>query len=54
MPVLAGRLVLPCFMLAAIKIGFERGKPMRLFDHVILLTVEIMVDAKKSKPVAEF
>ena len=43
------RVILHCFMLAAINIWYERGKPMRLFDHTILLTDEILVHAKKTR-----
>ena len=41
------RLNLHCIMLAAVNNWFERGKLMRLFDHTILLTAEIVVHAKK-------
>ena len=47
------RVILHCIMLVAENIWFEIGKSMRMFDHTILLTEEIMVQAKNLKIVAE-
>ena len=38
--------ILHCIMLAAENTWFEQEKPMRLFNHTILLTAEILVHAK--------
>ena len=47
-------MILHCIMLAAVNIWLEREKPMRLFDHTILLTEDIGARKKNSKIIAEF